>query len=59
VLTTTLGNFIAKNPGKRIEEIAQGMGVTTKELALPAKKLHRGKDVSTRGTRRATKYFPK
>jgi hypothetical protein len=56
-LTTTLGDFIKKNPGKRIEEIGSALGISTKELALPAKKLIAAKVVSTRGTRRATKYF--
>jgi hypothetical protein len=43
--------------GQRIEEIAGTLGVTTKELTLPAKKLIAEKRVSTKGQKRATRYF--
>jgi len=58
-LTESLGGFIAKNPGKRIEEIAKSLSTSTKELALPAKKLIASRRVSTRGQRRATTYHPR
>lgn len=51
--------FVAKNPGKRIEEIARVLGTRTKELVLPVRKLIEGKQIGTKGERRATKYFPK
>ena len=57
-LTNELYSFIVKNPGQRIEQIAKGMGVTSKELALPAKKLIAEKAVKTKGQRRATAYMP-
>lgn len=58
-LTDKLYAQIKGNAGQRIEQIAGAMGVGTKELALPAKKLIAAKKVRTTGTRRATKYFPK
>jgi len=56
-LTGRLLGFIAKNAGQRIEQIAASLGTTTKELALPAKKLIGEKKVRTTGQKRATKYF--
>ena len=58
-LTEKLNTYIKSHGGQRIEQIAQGMGTSTKELALPAKKLLATKKIKTTGTRRATKYFGK
>ena len=58
-LTDDLGFYIEKHPGKRIEEIAEAMGESTKDLALPVKKLLGAKRISTRGQKRATRYFPR
>jgi hypothetical protein len=56
-LTEKLGSFIGKNPGLRIEQIGQTLGVATKDLALPVKKLIAAKRVSTKGQKRATTYY--
>jgi len=56
-LTNQLGAFIKKNPGQRIEQIGKELGIPTKELALPVKKLLAGKRISTKGQKRATTYF--
>jgi hypothetical protein len=58
-LAGKLRAYIAKNPGQRIEQIGKGMGVATKDLALPAKKLLAAKQLSTKGQKRATTYYPK
>lgn len=58
-LIEKLGAFIKTNPGKRIEEIGKALGTTTKELALPAKKLIEAKTITTKGQKRATTYYPK
>jgi len=58
-LTEKLNAYVKSHGGQRIEQIAQGMGTSTKELALPAKKLLATKKIKTTGTRRATKYFAK
>jgi len=58
-LTERLCAFIAKNPGKRIEEIAKSLGTSTTELVLPTKKLMAAKRVSKKGQRRATTYYPR
>jgi predicted O-methyltransferase YrrM len=50
---------IKKNPGLRIEEISKMIGVSTKELALPVIKLFEAKAISSKGNRRATRYFPR
>ena len=56
-LAERLGDFISKNPGKRIEEIGTALGTSTKELVLPVKKLLAAKTISTKGEKRATRYF--
>jgi hypothetical protein len=56
-LTDKLLDYIKGNPGQRIEQIADGMGTSTKELNLPAKKLIAGKQLKTKGQKRATQYF--
>jgi hypothetical protein len=58
-LIKRLHGYIAKNPGQRIEQIAQGLDISTKELNLPAKKLIGDKKLSTKGQKRATTYFAK
>jgi hypothetical protein len=59
-ITKNLLAAIRKKPGQRIEEIARAMGnVTTKDLALPVIKLWDQRAISTKGQKRATRYFPK
>jgi hypothetical protein len=49
---------ITSRPGQRIEPIGQRLGVPTKELALPIRKLIANGSIRAEGQRRATKYFP-
>lgn len=56
-LTRKLGDNIRKTPGQRIEMIAKDMGVSTKELTLPVKKLMASKMVRSKGQKRATAYY--
>lgn len=58
-LTEKLRAYIGKHPGERIEQIAIGMDVTTRELNLSVKKLLSAKRISTKGQKRSTSYFPK
>jgi hypothetical protein len=58
-LVGRLRDYVKSHPGQRIEQIAKGMNVSTRELNLPAKKLLAQKALKTRGEKRATKYFPK
>ena len=58
-LTEKLGAFIKNNPGLRIEQIAKQLGTPSKELVLPVKKLIATKQISTKGQKRSTKYFPR
>jgi hypothetical protein len=60
-LQQLVGNLLSEiktKPGLRMEQIAKALGSSTKELALPAKKLILEKKIKTKGERRATKYFP-
>jgi hypothetical protein len=58
-LTGRLLDYIKGHKGERIEQIAKGMSVTTRELNLPVKKLVADKSIKTRGQKRATQYFPR
>ena len=49
---------IGDNPGQRIEQIGAAIGMRTKDLALPIRKLVAQKQIRTEGQRRATRYFP-
>jgi hypothetical protein len=58
-LTGRLLTYVKANAGQRIEQIAKGMAVSTRELNLPAKKLLANKSIRTKGQKRATQYFPR
>ena len=57
-LTSRLAAYIAKNPGLRVEQINRDLGTSTKDLALPIKKLIADKVIRSKGAKRATAYFP-
>jgi hypothetical protein len=50
-------SFVSDNPGSGASEIASGIGVGTKDLVLPMKKLTAAGSVTSKGQKRATKYF--
>lgn len=50
--------YVAENPGQSVESMSKQLGVITRELALPIKKLVKSGELRTEGQRRATKYFP-
>ncbi len=58
-LTDRLAGYVQSNKGQGIEAIARGLGVETRELTLPVKKLLASKRISSQGQKRATRYFPR
>ena len=50
--------FVKSHPGLRIEQINKELGTTTKDLALPIRKLIADGLVSAKGNKRSTAYFP-
>jgi len=58
-LVERLADHIKANPGQRIEQINKALGVPTKDLNLPIRKLLSAKRITTKGQKRATTYFPK
>lgn len=50
--------FVTKNPGLRIEQINKQLGTTTKDLALPIRKLIAEGYLKAKGKKRSTTYFP-
>ncbi len=57
-LADAFAEFVAKNPGLRIEQINKQLGTTTKDLALPIRKLLAEGVVKAKGKKRSTAYFP-
>ena len=57
-LSEQLGSFVKANPGLRIEQINKQLGTTTKDLALPIRKLIAAGVISSKGQKRSTTYFP-
>ncbi len=49
--------FIAKNPGLRIEQINKELGTQTRDLQLPLRKLIAAGSIRTEGEKRATTYY--
>lgn len=57
-LSTKFAAFVKAHPGLRVEEINKQLGTTTKDLALPIRKLVSEGLVTAKGQKRSTKYFP-
>jgi hypothetical protein len=49
---------IKAKPGQSVEQIGKALGMETKALTLPIRKLLDAKRVKTKGQRRGTRYFP-
>lgn len=56
-LAVTFRAFVAKHPGLRIEQINRQIGTSTKDLALPIRKLIAEGMLKTSGEKRSTLYF--
>jgi hypothetical protein len=57
-LSTKFASFVKSHPGLRIEQINKELGTTTKDLALPIRKLISEGMISAKGKKRSTAYFP-
>jgi hypothetical protein len=57
-LSSKFASFVKAHPGLRIEQINKELGTTTKDLALPIRKLISERMISTKGNKRSTAYFP-
>jgi len=57
-LSTKFATFVKAHPGLRIEQINKELGTTTKDLALPIRKLVADKVISAKGQKRSTTYLP-
>jgi hypothetical protein len=57
-LSTKFATFVKAHPGLRIEQINKELGTTTKDLALPIRKLIADRTISAKGQKRSTTYFP-
>jgi hypothetical protein len=52
-LAGAFAGYVEKNPGQRIEQVARGIGVTTKDLKFPTKKVLEAGSVKAKGQRRS------
>ncbi len=50
-------SFVSKHPGMRIEQINKQLDTTTKDLALPIRKMIGEGSLKTKGEKRSTTYF--
>jgi predicted HTH transcriptional regulator len=57
-LSEKFASFVKANPGLRIEQINKELGTSTKDLALPIRKLIADGIVSAKGQKRSTTYSP-
>jgi hypothetical protein len=57
-LSESFASFVKANPGLRIEQINKQLGTTTKDLALPIRKLISDGVINAKGQKRSTMYFP-
>lgn len=57
-LLRSIQTCIQGTPGIRADQIAQEIGVTTRDTNLPIKKLLANKAITKKGQKRATQYFP-
>ncbi len=58
MLSEKFATFVKANPGLRIEQINKELGTTTKDLALPIRKLIADGKITAKGQKRSTTYFP-
>jgi hypothetical protein len=56
-LSSRFAQFVHANPGLRIEQINKQLGTTTKDLALPIRKLISEGQIKVKGQKRSTTYF--
>src|SRR5688500_17719233 len=57
-LADSFVEFVTKNPGLRIEQINKQLNTSTKDLALPIRKLLSEGVIKAKGKKRSTAYFP-
>jgi len=57
-LCAQVAAFVKGHPGLRIEQINKELGTTTKDLALPIRKLLGDGVITSKGQKRSTTYFP-
>ena len=56
-LAENFATFVKENPGLRIEQINKQLGTSTKDLALPIRKLLSEGAIHAKGQKRSTTYF--
>jgi predicted HTH transcriptional regulator len=56
-LSEKVAAFVKANPGLRIEQINKQLDTTTKDLALPIRKLISEGAITAKGKKRSTTYF--
>lgn len=56
--TAALESHIRSSPGRRMEELSHDLGVSSRELSLPMRRLLEAGRVRAEGQKRATRYYP-
>jgi len=53
-----LERHIRSAPGRRMEELSSDLGLTSRELMLPVRRLLEARCIRSQGHKRATRYYP-
>ena len=56
--TAALESHIRRTPGRRMEQLTGELGLSSRELSLPVRRLLEAGRVRTEGQKRATRYYP-
>lgn len=57
-LLKAISQSVQEAPGIRADQLAQQLGIATRDTSLPIKKLLAEKAIIKKGQKRATQYFP-
>lgn len=52
-------DYVKGNPGQGVEQISKALSTPTKDLTLPLRKLMLGSRITSKGIKRATRYYPR
>ena len=58
-ITDALHVYIKSNAGQNVEQISKALATSSRDLTLPLRKLLAASKITSKGQKRATRYFPR